>query len=170
MNLRTYPDPVLRHKTGRVETVGPEERAILDKMAETMYLTQGVGLAATQVGLDRQFAVVNVGDGLIKMINPIITKQEGKETQEEGCLSSPGVTVKVTRARRITVQFLNENGEVCELKADGLLARAIQHELDHLAGVNIIDYLHPLKRALATRRLKAARSRQAKKTSRRKKT
>ena len=167
MKLRTYPDPVLRKKTDRVNAVGPEERAILDEMAKTMYMTQGVGLAATQVGLNKQFAVINIGHGLIKMVNPVITKREGEEAQEEGCLSAPGVTVKVKRAKRITVQYLNETGEVCQLKAEGLLSRAIQHEVDHLSGTVIIDYLHPLKRAIIKRKLTKNKAKNAGKTRRR---
>jgi len=160
MKIRTFPDPVLRAKTAKVAAIGPEERKILDAMAETMYVSQGVGLAATQVGLDRQFAVVNIGDGLIKMVNPVIVKKEGTEAQEEGCLSVPRTTVTVKRAKKITVQFLDENGEVCQLKADGLLSRAIQHEIDHLSGTIIIDYLNPIKKALVKRGLSAKKRRE----------
>lgn len=158
MKVRKFPDPVLRTKTTKVGAISQEERDILDDMAQTMYLSQGVGLAATQVGLDKQLAVVNIGDGLIKMVNPVIIKKEGVAAQEEGCLSVPNTTVKVRRAKKITVQFLNENGDVCQLKADGLLSRAIQHELDHLSGTMIIDYLNPIKKALVKRKLRAKKS------------
>ena len=121
-------------------------------MALSMYLSQGVGLAAVQVGIDKQLAVVDTGEGLIKMINPTIIKREGLETQEEGCLSVPGACVKVKRAKKIVVSFLNEQGEVTELRAEGLLSRAIQHEIDHLSGTVIVDYLHPLKKLLLKRR------------------
>lgn len=160
MQIRKFPDPVLRVKTAKVEAVGPDEQKILDDMAETMYVSQGVGLAATQVGLDRQFAVVNIGDGLIKMVNPVIIRKAGAEAQEEGCLSVPHTTVKVKRAKQITVQFLNEKGDVCQLKAEGLLSRAIQHELDHLSGTMIIDHLNPIKKALAKRALSAKKRRE----------
>lgn len=160
MKVRQFPDPALRVKTARIDSVGDTERTLLDEMARTMYLSQGVGLAATQVGLDKQLAVVNVGNGLIKMVNPVIVRREGSETQEEGCLSVPNTTVKVKRAKKVTVQYLDENGEVRQLKADGLLARAIQHELDHLSGMMIIDYLGPLKKALVRHRL-TSRKRQA---------
>lgn len=153
MKIRKFPDPVLRTKTAMVGPIGSEERHLLDEMAKTMYMSQGVGLAATQVGLKTQLAVINVGTGLIKMINPAIVKSEGRIVQEEGCLSVPGTTVNVKRARKVIVQYMNENGDVCELKADGLLARAIQHEIDHLNGVMIIDYLNPIKRAFAKRRI-----------------
>lgn len=153
MDIRKFPDPVLRVHTRKVDSIGDNERAILDEMTKTMYISQGVGIAATQVGLKEQLAVINVGDGLIKLVNPVIIKAEGKEAQEEGCLSIPGTTVKIRRARKITVQYLDECGEVRELKAEGLLARAIQHEIDHLNGKMIIDYLSPIKKALAKRKL-----------------
>ena len=121
---------------------------MLDEMARAMYLSQGVGLAAVQVGIDRQLAVVDTGEGLIKMVNPAIVKREGVETQEEGCLSCPDACVKVRRAKKIVVSYLNEEGVVAELKAEGLLARAIQHEIDHLCGTLIIDYLSPIKKML----------------------
>ena len=88
------------------------------------------------------------------LINPVITSLDGTETQEEGCLSIPGTTVKVRRAKKITVQYMDENGEVRQLRAEGLLARAIQHEIDHLNGKVIIDYLNPIKKALTKRGLR----------------
>jgi peptide deformylase len=113
-------------------------------MAETMYLNSGVGLAANQVGIEKQLAVIDVGNGLVKLINPIVVKSEGAEVQEEGCLSVPGVVVKVKRAKRVIIDYLNETGEACRLSAEGLFARAIQHELDHLSGRLIVDYMNPL--------------------------
>lgn len=126
--------------------VGNAEKEILVNMTETMYMNQGVGLAAVQIGIDKQLAVIDIGDGLIKMINPAIIKKAGRETCEEGCLSVPGVVVKVRRAKDVVVNFLNENGEAVQLKASGLLARAVQHEIDHLNGILIIDYLNPVQR------------------------
>lgn len=153
MDIKKFPDPVLRVNTKKVDSVGNGERALLDEMTKTMYISQGVGLAATQVGLKERIAVVNVGEGLIKLINPIIIKSEGAESQEEGCLSIPGTTVKVKRAKKVTVQYMDENGDVKVLKAEGLLARAVQHEIDHLNGKMIIDYLGPIKKALVKRKL-----------------
>jgi peptide deformylase len=143
-----FPDSILRKKARKVGKVTAAERSILDDMARAMYLSQGVGLAAVQVGIDRQLAVIDTGNGLIKMMNPIIVKKEGVDSQEEGCLSCPGECVKIKRAKKITVSYLTEDGEVEELKADGLLARAIQHEIDHLGGTLIIDYLGPIKKLL----------------------
>jgi peptide deformylase len=148
LKLVKFPNSVLRKKAQKIGKVTAAERSILADMANTMYLSQGVGLAAVQVGIDRQLAVVDTGNGLIKMMNPIIVKKEGAETLEEGCLSCPGECVKVKRAKNITVSYLTEDGEVAELKAGGLLARAIQHEIDHLSGTLIIDYLGPIKKFL----------------------
>ncbi len=153
MRIVKYPDSVLKKEASKVGKVSEKERKLLADMASIMYLNQGVGLAAVQVGIGRQLAVIDIGKGLIKMINPTITRKEGSETQEEGCLSVPGVTVKVKRAKKVTVTYLDESGEVKELRADGLLARAIQHEIDHLCGRLIINYLNPLKKLLVKNRL-----------------
>lgn len=146
LNIVKFPGDILKKRAAKVSAVGDEERSLLTEMAKTMYLNGGVGLAAVQVGIDRQMAVVDVGKGLIKMVNPVIVKSEGSEVAEEGCLSVPDTAVKVKRAKKITVQYMNEFGEISQLTAEGLLARAIQHELDHLSGKLIVDYLSPLKR------------------------
>ena len=158
LKIRKFPDPVLRTKAPKVAAISKTERDMLAEMAQTMYLSQGVGLAAVQVGIKKQLAVVDVGGGLIKMVNPVIAKAEGFEAVEEGCLSCPGAAVKVKRAKRIVVNFLNENGDMMELRAEGLLARAIQHELDHLSGRLIIDYLGPIKKILAGKKIRKERS------------
>jgi len=145
LTIKKYPDPFLRKKTHKVEKVTDAERKTLSQMADTMYLNSGVGLAANQVGIDKQLAVVDIGGGLIKLINPVIIKKSGSTIQEEGCLSVPENCIKIKRAKEITVNHLNEDGEACQLSADGLLARAIQHEIDHLSGKLIIDYLNPIK-------------------------
>lgn len=152
LNIIKLPAALLRKKTARVEKVGGSETAALSDMVKAMYLNHGVGLAANQVGIDKQLAVIDVGSGPIKMINPVIVKKDGVETQEEGCLSVPGVFVKVKRAERVVVNFINENGMVIRLKAEGLFARAIQHEVDHLSGKLIIDYLNPIKKIFARKK------------------
>lgn len=148
LKLIALPNPVLRKKAAKVEKVTEPVKELLGEMAKSMYLHQGVGLAAPQVGIDKQLAVIDVGEGLIKLINPVIVKKSGLATEEEGCLSVPGLTVKVKRAKSVIVNFLNDRGEVSQLKAEGLLARALQHELDHLAGVLIVDYINPIKKML----------------------
>lgn len=154
------PEAALRTKATKVEKITSAEISALSSMADSMYLNQGVGLAAVQIGIGKQLAVIDVGEGLIKMVNPVIVRRDGIETQEEGCLSCPGVSVKVKRAKIIVVQYLNENGDLMELKASGLLARAVQHELDHLKGKLIVDYLSPIKR-LFNRKLLSSRSRKS---------
>lgn len=158
MTILSLPDSILRKKSSYVEKIGSKEIDALNNMAETMYLEGGVGLAGVQVGIDRQLVVLDIGNGLIKMINPVITKKEGVETQEEGCLSVPGASVKVKRAKKITVEYLNEKGEAVCMAAEGLLARVIQHEIDHLMGKLIVDYLGPLKRLIVSGHLTRRKS------------
>jgi peptide deformylase len=144
--IRKFPDPILRKRAKKTAGVGDYEKRVLSDMARTMYMNGGVGLAAVQIGIDRQLAVIDVGEGLVKFVNPEIVKKEGSETGEEGCLSVPDTLVNIKRAKRVTVNFLNESGERSSLVADGLFARAIQHELDHLQGRLIIDHVNPIKR------------------------
>ncbi|MFA6142222.1 MAG: peptide deformylase [Candidatus Omnitrophota bacterium] len=153
LKIKIFPEEILRKKAKRIASVTVGEKKDLTEMAKVMYLSGGVGLAAVQVGIDKQLVVIDVGDGLIKMINPSIVKSHGKETAEEGCLSVPGTIVNVRRAKSVTANYLNEDGEVIQLKADGLLARAIQHEIDHLLGKLIIDYINPIEKILVRNRL-----------------
>ncbi len=136
--------------------ISDAERKLFADMARTMYQMQGVGLAASQVGVDKQLAVFDDGKGLIKLANPKILRRKGRATSEEGCLSVPDITVKVKRAEEVTVSGLNERGEMVTLDARGLLARAIQHECDHLQGKLIIDYLSLPKRILLRNKLRAS--------------
>jgi peptide deformylase len=154
LQIKRLPNKVLRKKADPVKKITGSEIQILSDMAETMYINSGVGLAAPQVGIDKQLAVIDIGNGLLKMINPCIIKCEGKECKEEGCLSVPDVSVRVTRSAKVTVEFLNENGEVVRMSADGLFARAIQHELDHLNGKLIVDYLGPIRKLLLRKKVK----------------
>jgi peptide deformylase len=152
LKIKVFPDPALRVKAGKVTSVGPEERRILEDMAETMYLNQGVGLAATQVGIAKRLIVIDVGEGLLRFVNPAISARTGTEVSEEGCLSVPGECIKVKRARSITVDFLDEHGTPSSIKCTGLMAKAIQHEIDHLSGKLIVDYLNPIKKFFARSR------------------
>lgn len=138
--IREYGEPILRKQCVRVDSVGLKEKEIFDRIARTMYEAQGIGLAACQVGIDEQLIVIDVGGGLIKLANPLIMLREDESTIEEGCLSIPGVTVKVKRAMRVLVQGLNEEGKRTKIEGEGLLAHVLQHELDHLSGILIIDY------------------------------
>ncbi len=138
--IREYGEPILRKQCVRVGSVGLREKEIFDRIARTMYEAQGIGLAACQVGIDKQLMVVDVGEGLIKLANPLIMLREDESAIEEGCLSIPGITVNVKRAMRVLVQGLNEEGRTIKIEGEGLLAHVLQHEIDHLSGVLIIDY------------------------------
>ena len=148
-----YPNVILKRGCSPVTIVGNKEKDILQRMVKTMYLNRGVGLAAPQIGINKQLAVVDIGDErLIKLINPTVIESEGTEIMEEGCLSIPNLYIHLKRAKRIKVKLLNENGQEFYLEATDLLARAILHEIDHLKGRLIIDYLNPIKRFLALRK------------------
>jgi peptide deformylase len=140
LRLRKYGDPILRRKVKWVERVSSEERNLLSYMAKIMYENNGVGLAAPQIGVDKKIIVVDTGQGLLKLINPRILEKEGRDSLSEGCLSLPEIFVPVDRATIIKVEGLNEDKKLVKLAINGFLARVIQHEVDHLNGVLIIDY------------------------------
>jgi len=140
LKIKKFPDPVLRKKAKPVKAVSGEHAALLSKMARLMYESKGVGLAAPQVGVSEALIVVDAGSGLYKLVNPKILKKEGSQVNDEGCLSVPGVYIKVKRARKITVSALDETSKPVKFEAQDLLACAIQHEIDHLYGRIIVDY------------------------------
>ncbi|MBL4934953.1 peptide deformylase [Clostridium sp. YIM B02515] len=140
-NIRTIGDEILRKKCKRVEEVNDRTLTLIKDMIETMYAADGVGLAAPQVGILKRIAVVDVGDGPIVVINPEIIETEGSYLDEEGCLSIPGEQGKVLRPERIKVKALNENSEEIIIEGEGLLCRALCHEIDHLDGVLFVDKL-----------------------------
>ena len=148
MEIRKYPDPVLRKKCKPVERVTDEEVKLLEEMLSLMYASRGVGLAASQVGISRQLMVANAGEGPLKLINPEIIEVKGKEKMKEGCLSVPNLEVKIARPFEVVVKALNQNGKSVEIRVRGLLARVLQHEIDHLNGKLIIDHMNPWKRVL----------------------
>lgn len=132
-------DPILRKRSRKVENIDDRILTLLEDMEETMKDADGIGLAAPQVGVLRRVVVVDIGDGILKMVNPEITENEGLAVDIEGCLSVPGLSGTVERPERIKLQYINENNEEMELEARGLLARAICHEVDHLNGVLYVD-------------------------------
>ncbi|MBM7855739.1 peptide deformylase [Desulfohalotomaculum tongense] len=132
-------DPVLREKAKEVPKITPNIKKLLDNMRDTMYANKGVGLAAPQIGVSKRVIVVDVGEGLFELINPVITESEGVETDLEGCLSIPGVVGEVARAASVVVKGLNRDGKKVRINARGFLARAFQHEIDHLDGILFID-------------------------------
>jgi peptide deformylase len=139
--IRTKEDPVLRQKALKVKEITPQIKKLLEDMAETMYDAQGVGLAAPQVGIAKRIIVIDVQNevGLLKLINPVVVEKEGSENAVEGCLSFPGLAGEVERCTSVTVQATDPDGNPVELCATGLLARAFQHEIDHLDGVLFVD-------------------------------
>jgi peptide deformylase len=161
-SLRYYGDPVLRQKADPIKAVTPEIQEIVASMFDCMYREAGVGLAAQQVGLTQRVFVIDVGDNhgeRIKraFINPVIVEKEGGSVGEEGCLSIPGIRANVKRAARIVVEALDETGATLRLPADGILARVIQHENDHLDGILFVDRLSAIHRKLLEGRLKRFR-------------
>jgi len=154
LEVKTYPDPCLRARTRAVERFDRDLKNVLRFMADLMYVSEGIGLAATQVGLDTKLFVIDSGDGLIDLVNPEqIEASDEKSVMEEGCLSLPGITVKVSRPVEVKVRAQNGDGEFFVRDFSGLAAKAVQHEMDHLRGKLIIDYLGPVGRFLATRKL-----------------
>ena len=140
LEIRTAGDPVLKETSAPVEKIDKRLRKLLDNMAETMYASEGVGLAAPQIGELIRVAVVDVDKkNRYDLINPVITWREGSVVDNEGCLSCPNLFGDVERAEKIRVEYTNRFGKKKTLEADGLLARCIQHELDHLDGRLFID-------------------------------
>jgi len=153
--LRTYPDPCLRIKTKPVKNFDRNLEDIVKAMAEMMYLNQGIGLAAPQAGVGLDVIVVDVGEGICTFVNPVVLERSKKRSRmEEGCLSLPGVTVGVSRPEEVSVRAQDERGKFFTRKFAGLAATAVQHEIDHLSGKLIIDYLDPVRYFVATRRLR----------------
>lgn len=128
-------DEILNKRCRAVEQIDRRLITLLDDMADTLYDSGGVGLAAPQVGVLKRVCVIDVGDGLIELINPVITAQAGEQDGLEGCLSLPGKWGYVKRPNRVTVRALNRRGEAFETTGEGLLARAFCHELEHLDGI-----------------------------------
>lgn len=143
--IRKDGDEILRKKSKEVEAVDDKIREILDDMIETMHKYNGVGLAGPQIGLLKRLVVIDLYDekGPIKLVNPKIIKQDGKQEVEEGCLSFPNQYAKIIRPAKVTIEALNENGKKIKIKAEGLLAQAISHEIDHLDGVLFVDKIIP---------------------------
>lgn len=154
-----FPDPRLRTKAAAVDAgyvTTPAFQRLLDDMFETMYDAPGIGLAASQVDVHQRFMVIDISEEKNQpqvFINPELSDTVGEQVYQEGCLSVPGIFADVTRADEVTVRFLDRQGQPQELRADGLLAVCIQHEMDHLDGKLFVDYLSPLKREMVRKKL-----------------
>ena len=159
LDIRLIPDPVLRKKAEEVEGPSDEIITLLDDMAETMYNAPGIGLAANQVGVLKRLIVIDCSTdeeepNLLKMINPkIITSTNEKSELEEGCLSIPNTFIEIERPEICTVSYIDENGDKKEMECDGLLSTCLQHEINHLDGKLIIDYLSKIKKDLIIKKL-----------------
>jgi peptide deformylase len=154
----TEPNKILRQVSKPVTLVGDEERALMDDMLETMYNANGIGLAAIQIGIPKRIIVLDISKDEKKtpmfFVNPVIkNKNKEKSTYEEGCLSVPNYFAEVERSKYCEVEYLDYNGQEKILKADGLLATCIQHEMDHLEGILFIDYLSKLKKTMIVKKL-----------------
>lgn len=148
LNIIHYPDPRLHTVAKPVAAVTDDVRTLIRDMAETMYAAPGIGLAATQVDVHLQVIVMDISETkneLRVFINPRITEADGMQDYEEGCLSVPGIYETVSRPEKITVEALDQNGKPLKIKATGLLAVCIQHEMDHLKGKVFVEYLSKLK-------------------------
>jgi peptide deformylase len=155
--ISEYPDPVLRESAKPVEEFDEKLKAFIEDMWETMKAYDGVGLAAPQVGVSRQVAVIEWNDKRYVLINPRIIESDGKDIREEGCLSAPGFYEEVARPSRIVVEALDEEGNPRRIEEEGFMARALAHEIDHLQGHLFFDHLSPLKRQMIERKLKKRR-------------
>jgi len=148
LEILVYPDPRLRTVAKSVKTVDDEIRQLVSDMKETMYAANGIGLAATQVDVHLQVIVMDLSEERNEprvLINPTIIEQDGEQLYDEGCLSVPEFYAPTQRAESIKITALDEQGEIYELEAEGLLAVCIQHEMDHLVGKVFVDYLSRLK-------------------------
>ncbi|MEJ5228005.1 peptide deformylase [Thermodesulfovibrio sp.] len=157
LEIRKYPDEILKKKAEKIETLDGNLQKLIDDMIETMYKANGIGLAAPQIGISKRLIIVDTSprqenQGLIVLINPEIIQSEGEILSEEGCLSLPGFLTRLKRKERVLVRGTDRKGKEIEIEAEGLLARALQHEIDHLEGTLLIDRISPLKRELFRRK------------------
>ena len=157
LEIRLLGDPVLRQPADEIGSIDDDLRDLAERMFETMYDADGVGLAAPQVGISKRLFVVDTQEPDQEprvVVNPVIVKRTGSDRDEEGCLSLPGLSGDVERSAVIVVEAQNLDGERVLIEADGLLARVIQHEIDHLDGILFIDHLSPIKRRLLLKKWK----------------
>lgn len=138
-NIRKDGDEILRKKSREVDAITEKICMLLDDMADTMYNANGAGLAAPQVGILKRLVVIDVGEGLIKLVNPVVKSRSGQQRVIEGCLSVPGIWGEVDRPQHVSVEALNPDGEKITLEGEGILAQALCHEIDHLDGILFKD-------------------------------
>lgn len=159
LSIKIYGEPILRKKASRINKIEESDVAIIEKMIDIMHANEGIGLAAPQIGISKQIIVVKKGEDkdIIKLINPVISRREGEEEAKEGCLSIPNVAVEIKRSFNVTIEGLNEKEKPVKIEAEGLLARVLQHEIDHLNGILIVDYASPVSKVIVKKQLKKLR-------------
>ena len=157
--ILTEPNPILRQKSLKVEKVDSDLQKLMDDMVETMYAAPGIGLAAIQVGVPKRVIVLDIAPkdqpkNPMYFVNPeLISKSENNSSYEEGCLSVPGQFAEIDRPSKCHIKYLDYYGELKEIKAEGMIATCIQHEMDHLEGILFIDYLSKLKKTMIVKKL-----------------
>jgi peptide deformylase len=159
LEIKKYPERVLKQKAKPVTSFGEDLQSLIDNMIETMYAAPGIGLAAPQVGSSKRLAVIDISSRddkfpLLVLVNPVVVTCEGEVEFEEGCLSLPEYTAKVKRAEKVVVSAFDRNGKSIEIEGTDLLAIALQHEIDHLDGMLLIDRISPIKRDFFKKRYK----------------
>ncbi len=164
LEIKTYPDPVLKAQAEPIDAITEDVRALASNMAETMYENNGIGLAAPQVGQSCRLITVDISgpenrNDLRVVLNPCIAVREGQTELEEGCLSLPGFKTRVPRAEKVTLTGQDLEGQDIEIEAEGLLAVCLQHELDHLEGMVLLDHASRLKRAMYQKKIKKCQPR-----------
>jgi len=165
-SILTEPNKLLRQISKPVDKVGKEEQQLMDDMLETMYAANGIGLAAIQIGIPKRIIVMDISKDENKkepryFVNPVIQKKDKiKSIYEEGCLSVPNQFAEIERPKNCDIEYLDYNGNKQLLKAEGLLATCIQHEMDHLEGILFIDYLSKLKKSMIIKKLSKNKSNQ----------
>jgi peptide deformylase len=157
--IHTWPSEVLKEKAAPVEEFGEELQQLIGDMLETMYAAPGIGLAAPQVGVSRRLMVIDLSSGtepeqILVLANPEIVETAGEVTSEEGCLSLPDLSLKVCRAESVVVRGHDREGREVEVSGEDLFARALQHEIDHLDGVLLLDRVNPVRREIVKKKLK----------------
>jgi len=167
LEIKRYPEKILKQKTVNVENIDGNLQRLIDDMIETMYALRGIGLAANQVGSQKRLCVIDTNPreekkSSIVLINPVVFETEGIEEAEEGCLSIPGYILSIKRPVKVLARGLSREGKTIEIEATGLLARALQHEIDHLDGLLIIDRINPIKRQLLKKRIKKSLKKRSK--------
>jgi len=137
--LRFYGDAVLKRKSGEIKGMSKDIKRLIHSMSKLMYANKGIGLAAPQVGILKRVIIADIGGGLVSFVNPKILWKQGKEVMSEGCLSFPGINLDIKRAKEIIIEGIDKKGKSVQIGLQGLLARVIQHEIDHLNGILISD-------------------------------